>query len=119
MDKSSEYVNLQNQLSERDCRISNLEQELSVKKAKTAEMEKSISELTDKSFVIIDLAERLNLLFYGLRENAHTGIGKKFENLLTESSKRIAFNRLKKEVGRMSQVQKRYTFSVSQRLTHC
>ncbi|MBP1559741.1 MAG: hypothetical protein J6C96_00640 [Oscillospiraceae bacterium] len=60
MDKSSEYVNLQNQLSERDCRIANLEQELSVKKAKTAE-----------------------------------------------------------EVGRISQVQKRYTFSRQAPLTAC
>ena len=82
-DKSAEYDKLTETIKEKDCRIENLEKELSDEKAKTAELEKRVIELTDKSLAIADMRERLNALFSVLEENANTGMGKKFGNLLT------------------------------------
>lgn len=63
--------------------IANLEQELSAEKAKTAEMEKRIAELTDKSLAIAEMGERLGVLFAVLEETVNTGVGKKIGNLLS------------------------------------
>ena len=81
-EKLAEYDKLMEIIKEKDCKIENLENELSAEKAKTAELEKRVIELTDKSLAIADLSERLNLLFAVLEENANTGMGKKFGNLL-------------------------------------
>lgn len=63
--------------------IADLEQELSVERVKTSEMEKRIAELTDKSLAIAEMGDRLNSLFAVLEETANTGVGKKIGNLLS------------------------------------
>ena len=63
--------------------IADLEQELTAEKAKTAETEKRIAELTDKSLAIAEMEKKLNALFAVLEETANTGVGKKIGNLLS------------------------------------
>ena len=63
--------------------IADLEQELSTERAKTVEMEKRITELTDKSLAIAEMGERLTSLFAVLEETASSGVGKKIGNLLS------------------------------------
>lgn len=79
-DKSEE---LTKEVIEKQKHIADLEQELSDEKAKTAEMEKRITELTDKASAFENFAERLNALFGVLEETANTGMGKKIGNLLS------------------------------------
>lgn len=63
--------------------IADLEQELSAEKAKTAEMEKRLAELSDISDNVTEFTERLFALFSVLEETANTGVGKKIGNLLS------------------------------------
>lgn len=74
---------LRNELSERDRKITNLEQELSNEKAKTAEMEKRINELSGISDNVAALSNRLETLFTVLEETANSGMGKKLGSLLS------------------------------------
>lgn len=74
---------LTEEVSEKQRHIADLEQELSAEKAKTAEMEKRITELTDKASAFENFTERFNALLGVLEENANTGMGKKIGNLLS------------------------------------
>lgn len=74
---------LTEEVTEKQKHIADLERGLSAEKAKTAEMEKRITELTDKASDFENFAERLNALLGVLEENANTGVGKKIGNLLS------------------------------------
>lgn len=71
------YNKLTEIIKEKKCRIEKPEKNFPPKKAKTAELEIHINELTAKSLDIADLSERLNLIFAGSEGNANTGAGKK------------------------------------------
>ena len=64
-------------------RIADLEQALSAEKAKTAEKDNRIAELTDKAAAFENFAEQLTALFGVLEETANTSVGKKIGNLLS------------------------------------